>query len=249
MTDKASALKISGLSFSYQKDIKALENIELDIETGERVGIIGPNGAGKTTLFLVICGILKPDSGGVLLLDKPVVRGKFNPEAAMVFQRSDDQLFCPSVRDDVAFGPENMGLGSKEIEKRVEQALSDVGGLELASRPVHHLSEGEKRIVSIAGILAMDPRLIIYDEPSASLDIRSRRRLISIMLRSSQTLVIASHDLELILEVCTRVIIMDNGAIVAQGDPVKIMGDEKLMLAHGQEKPHSLIPHQVNHRH
>jgi len=149
----------------------------------------------------------------------------------------------------VAFGPENMGLGSKEIEKRVEQALSDVGGLELASRPVHHLSEGEKRIVSIAGILAMDPRLIIYDEPSASLDIRSRRRLISIMLRSSQTLVIASHDLELILEVCNRVIIMDNGAIVAQGDPVKIMGDEELMLAHGQEKPHSLIPHQVNHRH
>lgn len=246
---KPSAIKVSGLNFSYQKDIPALRNIQLEVEPGEKLGIVGPNGAGKTTLFLVICGILRPDSGQVHLLEKPVVNGRFNPQAAMVFQKSDDQLFCPTVLDDVAFGPANMGLDQKEIDKRVKQALSKVGALELASRPVHHLSEGEKRIVSIAGALAMHPRLIIYDEPSASLDIRSRRRLISILKNSAQTSIIASHDLELILEVCTRVIIMDKGLIMADGDPAEIMGNEQLMLAHGQEKPHSLIPHQVKHKH
>ncbi|MFP4109164.1 MAG: energy-coupling factor ABC transporter ATP-binding protein, partial [Desulfonatronovibrio sp.] len=178
MTRITSALKISGLNFSYQKDIQALKNIELEVQPGERIGVIGPNGAGKTTLFLMICGILKPDTGRIMMLDKPVVNGRFNPEAALVFQKSDDQLFCPSVWDDVAFGPENMDLGPEEIRARTRQALATVGGLELAERSVHHLSEGEKRIVSIAGVLAMHPRLIIYDEPSASLDIRSRRRLI-----------------------------------------------------------------------
>lgn len=249
MTIIKSALKISDLSFSYQKDIQALKNIDLEVKPGERVGVIGPNGAGKTTLFLMICGILKPDTGWILMLDEPVVNGRFNSDAALVFQKSDDQLFCPSVWDDVAFGPENMGLGPEEIKARTRQALATVGGLELAERSVHHLSEGEKRIVSIAGVLAMRPRLILYDEPSASLDIRSRRRLISIMRAAGQTQIIASHDLELILEVCTRVVIMDNATIAAQGDPVKIMGNEELMLAHGQEKPHSLIPHEIRHKH
>ncbi|WP_028575802.1 energy-coupling factor ABC transporter ATP-binding protein [Desulfonatronovibrio hydrogenovorans] len=248
MTGTFKALTISGLSFSYQEKIPALENIELEVHPGERLGIIGPNGAGKTTLFLMICGLLKPETGRIVLLNEPVESGRFNPSAAMVFQKSDDQLFCPSVWDDVAFGPENMGLEPEEIKERTTRALAAVGGLELAQRPVHHLSEGEKRMVSIAGVLAMHPRLIIYDEPSASLDIRSRRRLISILKESVQTSIIASHDLELILEVCTRVIIMDRGMIMADGDPVEIMGNEQLMLAHGQEKPHSLIPHQVNHK-
>ncbi len=249
MTNTARALTITGLNFSYQEEIPALKNIELEVHTGEKLGVIGPNGAGKTTLFLMICGILKPETGRIVLLDEPVVSGRFNPSAAMVFQKSDDQLFCPSVWDDVAFGPENMGLGAEDIKERTTRALAAVGGLELAQRPVHHLSEGEKRIVSIAGALAMHPRLIIYDEPSASLDIRSRRRLISILKNSARTSIIASHDLELILEVCTRVIIMDKGMIMADGDPAEIMGNEQLMLAHGQEKPHSLIPHQVNHKH
>ena len=249
MTGTLRALTISGLSFSYQEKIPALKNIDLEVRTGEKIGVIGPNGAGKTTLFLMICGLLKPEAGRIVLLDEPVESGRFNPSAAMVFQKSDDQLFCPSVWDDVAFGPENMGLEPEEIKERTTRALAAVGGLELAQRPVHHLSEGEKRMVSIAGVLAMHPRLIIYDEPSASLDIRSRRRLISILKLSVQTSIIASHDLELILEVCTRVIIMDRGMIMADGDAAEIMGNEQLMLAHGQEKPHSLIPHQVNHRH
>jgi len=176
-----------------------------------------------------------------------VVSGKFNPEVALVFQNPDDQLFCPSVKDDVAFGPQNMGLSKEEIEARVAEALSTVGGSKLAERPAHHLSEGEKRIISIAGVLAMRPKLIIYDEPSANLDIRSRRRLIRLLQSSPETIMIAAHDLELVLEVCDRVVLIDDGSIVADGNPHEIMGNVQLMEAHGQEKPHSLVPHQIPH--
>jgi len=241
------ALTVSRLRFSYADKPDVLKDLNLEVTAEERVGLIGPNGAGKTTLFLVLCGVLKPDAGEVTLLGKPVVNGRFNPEVAMVFQNPDDQLFCPSVRDDVAFGPQNMGLSKEEVEARVKEALSIVGGSKLVDRPVHHLSEGEKRIISIAGVLAMRPRLILYDEPSADLDIRSRRRLIRLLQASEQTTLVASHDLELILEVCHRVILMDEGSIIADGNPNEIMGDDKLMEAHGQEKPHSLVPHQLRH--
>lgn len=243
------ALHISALDFSYPDKPDVLQKIHLHITHGERVGLIGPNGAGKTTLFLIACGILKPTSGEVSLLGKSVINGRFNPEVALVFQRSDDQLFCPSVWEDVAFGPKNMGLTPAQIEQRVQEALGAVGAEKLAQRPVHHLSEGEKRVVSIAGALAMRPRVIIYDEPSAGLDIRSRRRLISILQNSTQTNLIASHDMELILEVCSRVILMDQGVIIADAAPLEIMGNEDLMTAHGQEKPHSLVPHQIPHKH
>jgi len=155
----------------------------------------------------------------------------------------DDQLFCPSVWDDVAFGPQNMGLSKDEVKARVTEALSVVGAAELTDRPSHHLSEGEKRMVSIAGVLAMRPRLLIYDEPSANLDIRSRRRLIRLLQASEKTILIASHDLELVLEVCDRAVLIDNGRIIADGNPGEVMGNSKLMEAHGQEKPHSLVPH------
>ena len=214
---------------------------------GQRVGLIGPNGAGKTTLFLVICGMLKPSAGQIFLLGKPVAYGKFNPQVALVFQNPDDQLFCPSVRDDIAFGLHNMGLPKEEVDIRVKEILATAGASKLAERPVHHLSQGEKRIVSIAGVLAMRPELLLYDEPSASLDIRSRRRLIRFLQSSAETILVASHDLELVLEVCERVILIDEGRIVADGNSREIMGDKQLMEAHGQEKPHSLIPHQVSH--
>lgn len=238
-----SALSISGLSFSYTDSPGVLKRIDLEVAVGERVGLIGPNGAGKTTLFLVICGVLKPESGVVSLLDKPVTNGRFNPEVALVFQNPDDQLFCPSVREDISFGPRNMGLDEAEVEARVKDALSIVDGEHFAERPVHHLSEGEKRIISIAGVLAMRPRLIMYDEPSASLDIRSRRRLIRLLQSFRETFLLASHDLELVLEVCDRVVLIDDGVVIADGKPRDIMGDKGLMEAHGQEKPHSLMPH------
>ncbi len=236
-------LSISRLSFSYPDKSNVLRDVSLEIMPGERVGLIGPNGAGKTTFFLLICGVLKPDAGELLLFGEPMVHGDFRPEIGMVFQNADDQLFCPSVRDDVAFGPQNLGLSKEEVEARVTEALSTTGALELAVRPPHHLSGGEKRMVSIAGVLAMRPRLVIYDEPSADLDIRSRRRLICFLQASKETILIASHDLELVLEVCDRVILLNEGRIVANGDPCETMCDGELMEAHGLERPHSLVPH------
>jgi cobalt/nickel transport system ATP-binding protein len=240
-------LTVSGLWFSYPDRLDVLKDVNLSVLPGERVGLIGPNGSGKTTLFLGICGVLKPAAGEITVLGKPVRNGDFRPDVGLVFQNPDDQLFCPSVWDDVAFGPQNMKLAKDEVEARVIAALAAVGAVELADRPAHHLSGGEKRMVSIAGVLAMRPRLILYDEPSADLDIRSRRRLIRLLQASAETLLIASHDLELILEICHRVVLMDDGLIVADGDPSEIMGNDRLMEAHGQEKPHSLVPHQTPH--
>jgi cobalt/nickel transport system ATP-binding protein len=241
------ALIVSNLCFSYPDKPDVLREVSLRVMPGERVGLIGPNGSGKTTLFLQICGVLKPSTGEIVVLDKPVLNGDFRSDIGLVFQNPDDQLFCPSVWDDVAFGPQNMGLSKSEVEARVKEALSSTGTVELARRPAHHLSEGEKRMASIAGVLAMRPKLLIYDEPSANLDLRSRRRLISLLQASEETTLIASHDLELVLEVCNRVVLIDDGRIITDGNPHEVMGNEKLMKAHGQEKPHSLVPHQIPH--
>ena len=243
MDPVAAVLAVSGLCFSYPDRADILQNVNLTVMPRERVGLIGPNGAGKTTFFLVLCGVLKPSAGEILVLGKPVVNRDFRPEIGMVFQNPDDQLFCPSVRDDVAFGPQNMRLPKDEIEARVAESLSAVGCLDLSDRPAHHLSHGEKRMVSIAGVLAMRSQLIFYDEPSANLDIRSRRRLIRLLQASKETIIVAAHDLELILEVCDRVVLIDGGRIIADGIPREIMSNDELMEAHGQEKPHSLMPH------
>lgn len=243
------ALVISGLSFSYPNRPHVIENVSLNISPGEKVGIIGPNGTGKTTFFLLLCGILKPDRGQVSLFGRPMKSGDFRPEIGLVFQNPDDQLFSPSVWDDVAFGPQNLGLTRQEVTNRVEEALHITGTTGLALRAPHHLSGGEKRMVAIAGVVAMRPQLVIYDEPSSNLDIRSRRRLIDFLQASAETLLIASHDLEFILEVCDRVILLDNGQIVADGPPKEILGDNALMEAHGLERPHSLVPHQIQHHH
>jgi len=224
-----------------------LKKFSIEINPGEKVGLVGPNGSGKTTFFLLVCGVLKPLSGDITLFGDAVRSGEFYPDVGLVFQNSDDQLFSPSVWEDVAFGPQNMDLPKEEIEKRVRAALETTGCIELSERPVHHLSQGEKRMVAIAGVLAMHPRLIIYDEPSANLDIRSRRRLIHMLQESEHATLVAAHDLELILEICHRVVLIDQGNIVAEGKPQDIFGDEELMEAHGQERPHSLIPHRLPH--
>jgi cobalt/nickel transport system ATP-binding protein len=244
---KEPVLGVSGLYFSYPDKPDVLRDVSIEVWPGERVGLIGPNGAGKTSFFLLVCGVLKPDAGEILLFGKPVRPGKFHPEIGLVFQNPDDQLFSPSVEDDVAFGPLNMGLPPEEVKARVREALSITGVLELADRPPHHLSGGEKRLVSIAGVLAMRPKLVIYDEPTSNLDIRYRRRLIRFLQFSNETVLIASHDLEFILEVCDRVVLMDEGRIVANGEPRQMMGDVDLMEAHGLERPHSLIPHAEPH--
>ncbi|MEL6221150.1 MAG: ABC transporter ATP-binding protein [Cyanobacteria bacterium J06627_8] len=241
------AIALDDLTFAYPHHPKILDGIDLHIGTSERVGVIGPNGAGKTTLFMLLSGIFKPTQGMVKVFNAPVIPGQFRSDIGLVFQNPDDQLFAASVRDDVAFGPENMGLPQDEVDVRVREALKLTGMSDHAERPPHHLSGGEKRMVAIAGVMAMLPRLIIYDEPSANLDMRARRRLIQFLQHSHETMLISSHDLEFILEVCDRVILLDAGAIVADGKPSYIMGDENLMLAHGLEKPHSLIPHAEPH--
>ena len=247
MTTAAPALALTALSFSYPRRADVLRAINLTVWPGERVGLIGPNGAGKTTLFLLAGGVLKPTAGRATLFGAPVVPGRFRPEVGLVFQNPDDQLFSPSLWDDVAFGPQNLGLTPTAVRARVEEALAVVGLSALAARPPHHLSGGEKRMAAIAAVLAMHPQLVLYDEPSANLDIRSRRRLIRFLQQAPQAMLIAAHDLELILEVCARVVVLDEGRIVADGDSRQVMGDEELMEAHGLEKPHSLVFHAEPH--
>lgn len=234
------AIVLRNLSFAYPERPNLLQDIHLTLLPGERVGVIGPNGAGKTSLFLVICGVLKPTSGTIVLFDQPIVPGDFRPDLGFVFQNPDDQLFCATVWDEVAFGVQNMGVCLAELTSRVNSALKFTGIEALWDCAPHHLSGGEKRMVAIASILAMHPRLVIYDEPSANLDIRARRRLIQLLHASRETMLVSSHDLELIREVCDRVLLLDQGQIIADGKTDEVMSDRTLMDEHGLEVPHSL---------
>ncbi len=237
---KAVALLIENLCFKYSQEGSALTDINLQILSGEKIGLIGANGAGKTTLFLTICGILQSSYGTVKLFNKLVNPGGFYPEIGLVFQNPDDQLFCPTVKDDIAFGPENMGLSPEEIAERVDTALSLTGVSHLKDRIPHHLSGGEKCMVAIASVLAMQPQIILYDEPSANLDLKARRRLIRFLQASSETVMLSSHDLELVIEVCDRVILLNQGRVMADGIPQEIMSDRILMESNNLEVPHSL---------
>ena len=237
---KTKAIALKNISFSYESERAILTDINLNIAAGETVGLIGANGAGKTSLFLTICGIHQPTYGEVKLFDRIISPGEFNPEIGLVFQNPNDQLFCPTVRDDITFGLENIELSSLEIEARVNAALSLTGVKHLADRISHQLSGGEKCMVAIAAVLAMLPQIVLYDEPSANLDLRARRRLIHFLNSSHETTVISSHDLELIIEVCDRVIMLNQGRIVADGSPTEIMSNPDLMESNGLEVPHSL---------
>lgn len=242
-TPEMIALELQDVHFAYPGRPATLDGVSLRIQQGERVGLIGPNGAGKTSLFLTSCGVHTPTAGTVLAYGHPVQPGKFHPKLGMVFQNADDQLFSPTVREDLAFGPVNVGLDEAVVAARVEAALDATRTTHLAERAPHHLSGGEKRMVAIASVLALQPGLVLYDEPDANLDMRARRRLIEFLQSAPHTVVLASHDLEMILEVCERVVLLDEGRIIADGDPNRIMADAALMEAHGLEKPHSLVPH------
>jgi cobalt/nickel transport system ATP-binding protein len=233
-------LAVTNLSFAYPDGTNVLSQIAFTVESGARVGVLGPNGAGKTTLFKMICGLLSPTEGEVHLFEQRVDAGHFRSDLGFVFQNPDDQLFSASVWEDVAFGPQNMGLPPDAVDRCVAKALALTGTQSLMQRLPHHLSGGEKRMVAIATVVAMNPRLIIYDEPSANLDLRARRRLIEYLQASQETLMVASHDLEMVLEVCDRVLLIDHGHIVADGHPQEIMKQRSLMEAHGLEVPYSL---------
>jgi len=242
-TSEETALSIHNLKVAYPKEQPVLDCLNFEINSGERVGLIGPNGAGKTTLFLASCGVVQPTAGEMFVFGEPVKAGTFNPNIGLVFQNPDDQLFCPTVWEDVAFGPENLQLSSAEVKQRVEEALTITGTYPLAQRVPHHLSGGQKCMVAIATVLAMHPQLLLYDEPSANLDLSARRRLIDFLQMSQQTIIISSHDLELILEVCDRVLLLNQGQIIADGEATRVMDNQSLMESHGLEKPHSLFHH------
>ncbi|MEW6364886.1 MAG: ABC transporter ATP-binding protein [Acidobacteriota bacterium] len=240
---------VRDLCFAYPDGTQALKGISFEIRHGGAVALIGANGAGKSTLLLHLNGYLTPSSGEVRIGETPLTRqtaALARRAVGMVFQDPDDQLFMPTVFDDVAFGPLNLGLAREEVERRVGRALDRVGMPHLRNRPPYKLSAGEKRAVAIATVLSMEPDILVMDEPSTHLDPRGRRRVIELLKSFEHTKIIATHDLELVVEVCPRVIVLDGGRAVAEGATSEILDDEPLMLAHGLERPH-ILRHQHPH--
>jgi cobalt/nickel transport system ATP-binding protein len=236
-------LDVRDVGFVYPDGTRALESISFQLRLGESVALVGANGAGKSTLLLHLNGYLMAQEGAIqignhLLSSKtaPTLRSK----VGLVFQDPDDQLFMPTVEEDVAFGPLNAGLPPDAVEICVAQALERVGMVHLRHRPPYRLSAGEKRAVAIASVLAMSPDILVMDEPSTHLDPRARRRLLELLRSFDHTLVLATHDLEMVVEVCSRVIVLDGGRIVADGPALELLNNEPLMLAHGLERPHIL---------
>ena len=235
----ACAVEIENLSYGYPDGTKALVGITLSIEHGEKIAIIGPNGAGKSTLLLAMSVFLK--GTGTISIDGISASAKnakkIRSVLGLVMQNPDEQLFMPTLFDDVAFGPMNMGLDEGEIKKRTAGALKTVGLEGMEQKPPHHLSGGQKRSAAIATILSMDPKIITMDEPEASLDPRTRNKLTELLKSFSQTLIIATCNMDFAAGLCERVVLMDEGRIIADGDARKIMSDTKLMKTHGLEVP------------
>jgi len=240
-------IEVEQLRYAYPDGTDALRGLSFRIAPGESVALVGANGAGKSTLLLHLSGTLTAVGGEVRIggtAVTPATVAAARARVGVVFQDPDDQLFMPTVGEDVAFGPLNMGLPPEEVERRVAEALGRVGVAHLRGRPPYRLSAGEKRAVAIATVLAMSPEVLVMDEPSSNLDPRGRRRLIDWLRSFEHTKVIATHDLELVVEVCSRVIVLDGGRLVAEGAVDALLNDEELMVSHGLERPHIL-----RHRH
>jgi cobalt/nickel transport system ATP-binding protein len=238
-------LDVRDLAFSYPDGTLALDGVDLTVERGERLAVLGPNGAGKTTLVLALNGINAASRGSVtvagLAVDKanlPEIRRR----VGIVFQDPDDQLFMPTVRDDVAFGPSNLGLRGDELAARTAEALAAVGMARAAERAPHHLSFGERRRVALATVLAMRPDVLVLDEPSSNLDPVARRELAEIVLGLDVTTIMVTHDLPYALQLCGRAVILDGGRIVADGPTGDVMADGDLMAAHRLELPFGFDP-------
>ena len=234
------ALRVTNLTHRYAGRL-ALDNVSFTVEANECVAIVGPNGAGKTTLFLRLCGVLAgtPGQASVNGHDPadPKERKRLPESVGIVFQNPDDQLFSPTVADDVAFGPLNLGASEAEARTRVQEALRAVGLPDAGDRVPFQLSGGEKRRAAIAGVLAMHPAVLLLDEPSMFLDPRGRRELIGLIRELPGTKLIATHDLDLVLELCSRVIVLDAGQLHADGPAATILSNEPLMTRHGLEVP------------
>ena len=238
MTDLT--VDIKNLSFHYPDGHQALEDISLSLFEGEKVALVGPNGAGKSTLLVHLNGILTCQTGSIQICGLDLTEKNLRRVRAMVglvFQSPDDQLFSPSVFDDVAFGPIYQGLPQAQVNNRVYEALQMVHMGDYAKRVSHHLSVGEKKRIAIATVLSMQPKVLVLDEPSAGLDPRARRSLIELLNELPQTMIVATHDLHLVKELLLRTVVMDQGRIVADGLTADILADEAFLSQHGLEKP------------
>lgn len=231
-------IEVRGLEFRYPDGHAALRGVDLDIAPGEKVALVGPNGAGKSTLLLHLNGILQGAAGQVAVAGLPIRRetlGQVRAAVGLVFQDPDDQLFSPTVFEDVAFGPLHMGLAEAEVRRRVDRALAAVRMGAFEQRVSHHLSVGEKKRIAIATVLAMEPEILVLDEPSAGLDPRARRGLIQLLSDLPQTMLVSTHDLRLVLEVFPRTVVMDAGRVVADGPTGRLLSDAGLLSEHGLE--------------
>jgi cobalt/nickel transport system ATP-binding protein len=240
------AIEITNLKYRYHDGTEALRGISFCVSPGECIALLGPNGSGKSTLLLHLNGLLPgkiSGDGAVKIAGEALAAGnleKIRRQVGLVFQDPDDQLFCPTIAEDVAFGPQQLGLGENEIAARVKLSLAQVGLAGFEQRQTHHLSHGEKRRACLAGVLACEPAVLVLDEPTSDLDPRGRREFKALLREIPATKLIATHDLELAVELCTRAIILDHGQIIADGRTMELLADEKLMLAHGLERPHIL---------
>lgn len=233
------ALEVQNLSYSYPDGTRALDGVSVQVREGEKIALVGPNGAGKSTLLLHLNGI-KHGDGAVRVFGIEVTQATLKctrQQVGLVFQDPQDQLFCPTVFEDVAFGPLNLGLDAKEIHERVHQALAEVEMKGYEHHSSFHLSSGEQKRIAIATILSVQPEILVIDEPSSNLDPKHRRQLITFLQKSRKTLVLASHDLDLVLEVCTRCVILNRGRVVAEGIPAVILRDRDLLEQNGLELP------------
>lgn len=231
------------VSFHYPDGTEALRGVNFRITHGEAVGIIGANGAGKSTLLRQVNGALLPTCGTVTIGDLVLsakTRREIRKKVGVVFQNPDDQLFMPTVYDDVAFGPLNLGMDEASVRERVHASLATVNSLELKDKAPHHLSSGQKSAVAIAAVMAMSPDILAVDESGANLDPRSRRSFIALLKTFKHSKMIASHDLDLILDVCDRCILIGNGRVVADGPAMEILSNEALLEENGLELPLSI---------
>lgn len=228
-------IKIENLSFGYPDGQQALTDINLGIYRGDSVAIVGPNGAGKSTLVLHFNGILR-SNGHVKLLGKPIDDNNLKwvrSRVGVVFQNPDDQLFSPTVFDDVAFGPMNMGYSQAEVEQAVKMALGLVGMSGFEKRSPHHLSVGEKKRIAMATVLSMSPEVLVIDEPTSNLDPRGKWDIIEVLKGFSITKIIVSHDLDVVRELCSRMVIIDQGRVAVDAKTIDLLADKKLLAAHG----------------
>jgi cobalt/nickel transport system ATP-binding protein len=236
------AIAIRGLRYIYPDGTEALRGVDLSVSEGERVALIGPNGAGKTTLLLHLNGLIRGE-GEIEILGVPLGKGtlpQIRRRVGLLFQDPDSQLFMARVFDDVAFGPINLGLPEREVRARVAEALRLVGMEGFADREPHRLSTGEKKKIALAAVLSMHPEILALDEPTSNLDPRGRREILGIIRELEATVIVATHDLEFVIELCERAVLMDAGKVVADGPVREVLSNPELMYAHGLEVPPSL---------